>query len=326
MGNLIDLPGINVDALTIENNSPERRASTFNSQNYLNVRLEKGEKKKTVTIRLLPMNLETGNPFVLVHMHNVKVPKEVSQSGWKSYLCLNKNKDIDHEKYGNRCPFCEINHSAYEESTKATDPVERKKWQDISIEHITRKAVIVRCIERGKEDEGVKFWKFNLRQDEKDPYHSIMNLYNMRKAESGENIFDYEKGRDLNVIITEGNNAPTIFDGRQCSLSNDYEQAAGWINDSKKWQDVFATKSYEYLSLVSQMKVPYYDKEKGLWVDYEEWKETHNSQKQKADEEIKQAEASLKGSPDPDDSFMNAISLDEGGTSPADIDDDNLPF
>ena len=74
------------------------------------------------------------------------------------------------------------------------------------------------------------------------------------------------------------------------------------------------------------MKVPYYDKEKGLWVDYEEWKETHNSQKQKADEEIKQAEASLKGSPDPDDSFMNAISLDEGGTSPADIDDDNLPF
>ena len=50
MGNLVDLPGINVDALTIENNSSEKRTSAFSSQNYLNVRLEKGEKKKTVTI------------------------------------------------------------------------------------------------------------------------------------------------------------------------------------------------------------------------------------------------------------------------------------
>ena len=46
----------------------------------------------------------------------------------------------------------------------------------------------------------------------------------------------------------------------------------------------------------------------------------------KADDEIKQAEAVLKGASPADDSFMNAISLDEGGSSPADQDDDTLPF
>lgn len=34
----------------------------------------------------------------------------------------------------------------------------------------------------------------------------------------------------------------------------------------------------------------------------------------------------LKGASPADDSFMNAISLDEGGSSPADQDDDTLPF
>ena len=43
-----------------------------------------------------------------------------------------------------------------------------------------------------------------------------------------------------------------------------------WIYDEKKWQDVFSTKPYEYLSLISQMKTPWYDREKGKWVDKEE--------------------------------------------------------
>ena len=158
MGNIINLPNINPESIVINDNSTNNtnKVSTFNEKNYLNVRLDEknGEKEKSITIRLLPMNLETGNPFVKVHMHNVRVPKEVSESGYKSYLCLAKNQDIDHETYGNKCPFCELNQTAYQESLKETDEIKKKNFQEVSIANKSREAVIVRCIERGKEDEG----------------------------------------------------------------------------------------------------------------------------------------------------------------------------
>ena len=96
---------------------------------------------------------------------------------WKSYLCLKKNKDIDHEKFGNNCPFCELNNGAYELAQKETDPVKRKELIKLSIANKPIECVIVRCIERGHEEDGVKFWKFNLRNDKTDPYNQIMKLH-----------------------------------------------------------------------------------------------------------------------------------------------------
>ena len=299
MGNLINLPNITPESIVIENKTSNRnssKANAFNEKNYLNVRLDEGETEKTLTIRLLPMDLETGNPFVKVHMHNVRVPKEVSKSGYKSYICLAKNQDIDHETYGNKCPFCELNRNAYQESLKESDPIKKKNFQDISIANLTREAVIVRCIERGKEDEGVKFWKFNLRNDKTDPYNQILKLYQLRKEAAEkkgktENILDIYNGRDLNITITaEGTSAPQIVDDSDRSpLSESEEQMKEWIYDPKKWQDVFSTKPYEYLSLVSQMKIPWFDREKGIWVDKDEYNAAHNIQTQAVDQEIEKA-------------------------------------
>jgi len=305
MGNVINLPNITPESIVVTNETEGRgygKTNTFNEKNYLNVRLDEqsGEKVKTLTIRLLPMDLETGNPFVKVHMHNVRVPKEVSKSGYKSYICLSKNKDIDHEKYGNKCPFCELNQSAYQESVKEADPIKKKNFQDISIANKSREAVIVRCIERGKEDEGVKFWKFNIRSDKTDPYNTILKLYQLRKEEgerAGQvlNILDIYNGRDLNVTITEGNAAPQILDASLSTpLSRDEEQMRKWIYDEKKWQDVFSTKPYEYLSLISQMKIPWYDRERGKWVDKEEidaQRQGHASQVNEANAGIERAMA-----------------------------------
>ncbi len=303
MGNAINLPNITPESIVIMNdstNNNSNRTKTFDEKNYLNVRLDEanGEKSKTLTIRLLPMDLQTGNPFVKVHMHNVRVPKEVSKSGYKSYICLSKNKDIDHEKYGNKCPFCELNQFAYQESVKETDPIKKKNFQDISIANKSREAVIVRCIERGKEEEGVKFWKFNIRSDKTDPYNTILKLYQLRKEEgerAGQvlNILDIYNGRDLNITITEGNAAPQILDASLSTpLSRDEEQMKEWIYDTKKWQDVFSTKPYEYLYLISNMKTPWYDREQGKWVDKEEIDAKVQGKKEEvanADREIEEA-------------------------------------
>ena len=273
MGNLVDLPNITPDSIVFGNKKP----SNFDVKNYLNVRLDEGQTEKTITIRLLPMDLSTGNPFVKIHVHNVQVPKELARPGqkpFKDYICLSKTKDIDHEKFGHKCPFCEINKSAYEEAEKCKDPIARKSWIDTSLDNKAREAVILRCIERGKENEGVKFWKFKLRDDKTDPYNQIIKLYQMRRDEAAKagvelNILDIYNGRDLNVTITaEGTSAPQIVDSSiSTPLSKDEEQMKKWIYDEKKWQDVFTCKPYEYLSLISEMKVPYYDKDKGVWVD-----------------------------------------------------------
>jgi hypothetical protein len=63
MGNVINLPNITPESIVVTNDSSSNytRPNAFNEKNYLNVRLDEknGEKQKTLTIRLLPMDLET---------------------------------------------------------------------------------------------------------------------------------------------------------------------------------------------------------------------------------------------------------------------------
>ena len=347
MGNLIDLPNITPDSIVWENQENKKPKNTnFDAKNYLNVRLEEGQSEKTLTIRLLPMDLKTGNPFVKVHVHNVKVPKELVKPGqkpYKDYICLSKNSDIDHDRFGNDCPFCEINRKAYNESLKTTDPVVKKELQSTSLANLSREAVIVRCIERGKEDEGVKFWKFKTRTDKTDPYNQILKLYQLRKEAAEkkgktENILDIYDGRDLNITINADANtsAPQIVDDSDRSpLSESEEQMRAWIYDKKKWQDVFTCKPYEYLNLVAQGRIPWYDKEKDLWVDKEDYEAEHGIDSSESDEAIseandkvakmaKSADAAEKPAPKPAPAVETAPR--ESFAASITVPDDDLPF
>ena len=314
MSNFIDLPNITPESIVFGNggeNTPKKQGN-FSLKNYLDTSLGEGETEKTITIRLLPMDINTGNPFVRIHVHNIQVPKELvkpNQRPFRDFICVRKTADIDHERYGYKCPLCEVNNSAYEEAKKyANDPVMKKSWTDVSCAHKAKEAVILRCIERGKENEGVKFWKFKLRDDKTDPYNQILRLYQKRKEEGEKagveiNILDIYNGRDLEITITEGTAAPKVLD---CSistpLSKDEELMKKWIYDPKKWQEVFTCKDYEYLALVDQMKIPYYDKDKGVWVDRDIYDKEHgivrgNQKKEEADkanEEINKAEQAAK--------------------------------
>jgi hypothetical protein len=331
MGNLINLPNITFDSLVVEgqNKTAEKKTNAFDAKNYLNTRLSDGETEKTLTIRLLPMDLETGNPFVIIHTHNVKVPQDMVKPGekpYKTYICLSKTADIDHERFGSKCPFCEINYKAYKESEKQTDPLMKKNYQEISLANLSRETVVCRCIERGKEDEGVKFWKFNLRNDKTDPYHQILKLVNLRKETAEkkgkvENILDIYNGRDLSITFTEGGtSAPTIVDDSDRSpLSENEELMRQWIFDTKKWQEVFTCKPYEYLNLVAQMKTPWFDRNNNVWVDKVEFEATNKQKTTDVDDEIKaakQAVAEVSAAPKQEQSF--AASLE--------INDDDMPF
>jgi len=305
MGNLIDLPNITPESIIIgENGGGSKKKSNFSLKDYLDLQPAEGEKQKTTTIRLLPMDLETGNPFVRVHVHNVKVPQDLIKNGkkpFKDFICLRRNKDIDHETFGDKCPFCELNNKLYKEAEECKDATEKKELYKMSCSFKTKEAVICRCIERGKEEEGVKFWKFKLRDDKADPYHQILKLYQQRKAEAESagqvlNILDIYNGRDLTVTVTaDSTSAPQVLDvSISTPLSKDEEQMRAWIYDKKKWNDVFTCKPYDYLNLVAQMKNPWRDKEKGIWVDKAEYEKEHGIESTKSKEEVEKAKDAVK--------------------------------
>ncbi len=286
------------------------KVTTFNEKNYLNVKLRKNEDSKELRIRLLPIDKETGSPFKTIHMHTIAVPKEISENGWKSYVCLKHTDDIDHDTFGSDCPFCEMNHTAYEKMAKAKElmdeaiknddeeeanvqKIEVERWKKISLANKESEVCVVRCIERGAEEDGPKFWKFNVRSDGQDPKNLIKKLWRARKQESiddakadndgelpedfePENILDLETGRDLKVTISavydkEGKRTNktsiSIVDyGKNRPLSKDEELADEWINDEKKWSDVFTVKPYEYLSIILDGEIPFFDKKENVWV------------------------------------------------------------
>lgn len=315
----MDEKTLNITPEGIESCMPEKKVkttSTFDTKNYLNVRLDidKGEYSKELRIRILPVDANHNRPVTIIKMHNVKVPTEVSPSGFKSYTCVEKTEGIDHDKHGNKCPFCEESRRLYEESKKISNEEEAKKMRKTSMSLFPQDVAIIRCIERGKEDEGVKFWKVNLRNDKKDAWNQIYSIYTTRYTDSIEdakienkgtvpedfepvNILDLYKGKDLKVRIEavmdkEGKptnkTSVTVIDcGNSMPLTKDQEQFNKWVKDPKVWSDVFTIKPYDYLSVILEEGIPWFDRASNTWVK----KNTDNFRDDKA---IKEAEEQYK--------------------------------
>ena len=276
---------ITMEAMDCEINtvssSFKNKEKVFDEKNYLNIRLSDNQTTKELKYRLLPIDGESNTPFKKIHVHTVKVPKEVSPSGWKSYICIEKTEGIDRNIYGSKCPFCEMNKEAYKKFSEATEPTIKERWKKISLDNIPKEACIVRGIERGAEEDGPKFWKFNIRKDKTDPKGQIMELYKTRLEESreegleDENILDINTGKDLKITISlasdnnqgENRTSVKIVDyGKNKPLSTDVNQMLEWVNDSKKWSDVFTIKPYDYLSVILEGEIPFYDKTLNKWV------------------------------------------------------------
>ena len=284
---------VNIDASSVTEQYEKEHAATgatskkkteFNEKNYLQARLKPGEAKKSLTIRLLPFSPEGGSPFKKVFIHTVKVNKELSPGGWRTFVCP------PHNDMGDKCPFCETSLMARELRHNSGSEAEKKKYGDVEFMNKVKPAWIVRCIERGHEEDGVKFWLFNDSVKKDGVYDKIYNIYDERKKAAEKkgktsNIFDLMDGKDLIITLSKDQNGKTVIkivdDEDKTSLTDDYEQGMAWINDPKQWNEVYTVKPYEYMAIVVKGGVPVYDKDKKLYVDSEELAE----EKRKAEEE-----------------------------------------
>lgn len=274
---------INTDRQAIENHDKEQEEKTnltkkfeFNEKNYLNTRLTENETEKKIRIRILPISATNGDIFLPMYFHSLMVSKEISKSGFKTYICLNDNHIAEHD--GRGCPLCNHSKELFDEANKITNKGEQKTMLKSAYSFQKKRVYIVRVIERGKEDEGVKFWRFNERSDKNGIYDKLMELYKQRKEEAayeGEDnysIFDLKNGKDIIITLkyvptTKKTTIDIVDSGNRTPLSKDIELANKWISDSKTWQDIYALKDYDYLSIIADGKIPYLDKANNKWIE-----------------------------------------------------------
>lgn len=252
------------------------KKNDYNPKKYLQASLRKDEPSKQLIIRLLPFSPQGGSPFHKVHMHTIKVNSEVSASGWKTIACPNHNAEA---KEGQKeCPFCDTSKAAKDMARTTLDEAKKKRLNDISFANRANEMWVMRCIERGHEEDGVKFW---LIPNPKNGgiYQTIMNIYNTRK-EAGErkgevrNIFDLSHGKDLVVTIKRGEDGKRkidiVDDDDFTPLTTDVELGNSWIKDETKWTDLYPFKRVDYMSILAENGVPYWDKETNSYINKEE--------------------------------------------------------
>lgn len=291
----------------------QKKKVEFTPTNYLNTRLEKNEKSRKTKIRIILTKDIDGRykMAIPVEVHSLKLSesqnrmKKVSESGFKSFICLNDSHVVTEDHKG--CPLCDKMREIFAEANTITDKLEKKAVCKKAFSYDTKIAYIVRCIERGKEDEGVKFWRFNKRDDgtgifdelkamymtyryptdengedymlydnEGNPY--VNEKYTMPADGEWEDIFDYENGRDINIVLSQSLNkadgAPEktgvklMVDPKRSPLSQDKEQAEAWINDEKDWRDMYRVKSYDYLKILADEKTPVFNRDLGKFVPF----------------------------------------------------------
>ena len=299
MDNKIFSINVDADAVMAQYEAEQKvftpKKTQFNEKNYLQARLTDKEITKTLVIRLLPFSPQEKTPFKKVFMHTVKVNKEVAPNGWKTFVCPTHNKK-DGEVMGDSCPFCETSAKARELKSNSLDESTKKRYGDIEFLNRVKEMWIVRCIERGHEEDGVKFWLFNSSKKKDGVYDKIMNLAKIRSeaaARKGNkySIFDVNNGLDLIVTLTKTADGKTsvqiVDDGTPSPLTEDFDLGMSWIEDEKKWYDVYTVKSYDYMAIIASGGVPIYDKELNKYVDKEEMnKIKEEAEKQRIEEQL----------------------------------------
>lgn len=185
---------------------------------------------------------------------------------------------------------------------------------------------IVRCIERGHEEDGVKFWLFPHSKKQQGVYDKINNIAATRYKKGltqGKinNIYDLNEGKDLVLTISKDSMDKTQIniadDDSYTPLTSDFEKGLSWINDEKKWEEVYTVKTYDYMSVIVEGGTPVFSKEKNTYVNKEEAKKESDAAIDANLDRI-----TVDYSKEPEQVFGTAVQT----SSSSSFDDDDLPF
>jgi hypothetical protein len=259
---------------------------------YLPDGVEKGHK----IFRILPD--KSGIPIKSLHVHDRRNEKGT----YDKYLCLHENFEED-------CPFCQARQKLYANGDN-----------DLAKEFFPRKLFVAKVIDRDKEEEGVKFWRFT-----KTIFEQIVTIVEEKEFD----LSDIENGIDIKIKLKkEGRKTVVsgIIDLAPSKLSDDADKQAEWLANDQEWQDVYKKYDYNFLKIIVEGGTPVYSKEanggQGGYID--------KDAAQEADNQDYANELSIGGpaaeAPVAEAPVSESETAVESASNEAAVDDDDLPF
>ena len=220
---------------------------------YFAAFLPKGQRDGEKQVRILPTK-DGSSPFKEVWFHEVQI-----QGRWQKLYDPGKNSDGSPS--GERSPLNEV-----EEALKLTGNAQDK---DLARQYRSRKFYIVKVIDRGNEEDGVKFWRFKHNYKGDGIMDKLVPLFQKRG-----DITDSKEGRDITLILKQVKSpngvtytsVSTIMTEDPTTLSDDTSSIDEWLGNDEAWKDVYAQKSVEYLEAISKGETPEWDSELKKYV------------------------------------------------------------
>jgi len=243
-----------IDAILSQYEKNTQRATSGNGMSnedrlkrYFTTILPKGTPSGQKRIRILP-TADGSSPFKEVSFHEIQVDGK-----WM--------KLYDPSQDGDPSPLNEVQKALLATGTEA-DKVNARNYR-------ARKFYIVKVIDRDKEEDGPKFWRFKHNYKGEGPLDKIIPI-----IKSKGNITDLVEGRDLILSLTlskapngrEYTTINSIIQEDKSPLHNDSEVSNTWANHPDTWRDVYSVKPQEYLEMVALGEVPQWDRDAKKYV------------------------------------------------------------
>jgi hypothetical protein len=274
---------------------------TYDLKNYFNTILPKGVDSETKRIRILPPTEGIKTPFTTMWGHVKKVNGE-----WKTFPCPK------HEK-GEDCPFCQAR-----EALLATGKDEDK---ELAKQYSARQFYVVKVIDRDKENEGVKFWRFKHNYKKQGVMDKIMAAIATVKHD----VTDIEGGRDLNIVIVRDGQSSVVqsvsYPLETSQLSSNADKVKEWSEDTRTWEDVYSLRNYDYLKIIVKGDTPVWDKDEKCYVGKLELESKGNAPSN--DDDSLEDELEVGTAKVETNKVSEPVSV---SASDEDDDDDDLPF
>jgi hypothetical protein len=220
---------------------------------YFSLALPEKVNTEEKVFRILPLTAEDPlTYFAIVKFHNLKIGKK-----WA--------KLYDPAQDGEESPLNDI----FKILNKGD-----KDEKALANTYRSRDFYIIRGIERGKEHEGPKFWRFNKVGDGSgimDKLIPLMKRLDEKKPGGGAIWRPDGMGRDIAITtvrdVSKGfTKVSSIMVDEPAPLSEDPAQAEAWLNDKITWKDVYKKKPIEYLRIVAQGNEPAWDSESKKFI------------------------------------------------------------
>lgn len=261
--------------------------------------LPKGVNSKDVTIRILPPHEGESTPFTVVKFHSIKVG-----GSWR--------KLYDPAQEGKRSPMNEMRQVLL----SSDDKDDRRN----AINYKSNDYFICRVIQRDKEHEGIKYFRFRI-TDNGEGFMDKIVPYMQRQYD----LFDPNNGCDVTLSLKrdrENVKITAVMVEAPGPVSSDPVQMEQWLADQTTWENVFKKYDDKYLEIIAKGDEPAWDKDKGGYVPRKDLEDKLNSEGSGSliDEDYSAPAGNTSASIDDDDEVVQA-----SGPSQT-IDDEDLPF